>query len=249
MIRGVIDRARIVFGHDDGRAPVVSVLHLPTLKRRRHDRIRGHVTGRLRLVVEFRDDPHVATGVDEARVIAIERGLRTLATADRVPILPAHTTGSATRDRHRGVVLLATVHVVWEPIVRVDAIELGRRLILLGGPRPTAVERDVRPSVIGVDHDVTVGRIDPEVVCVPVRHADVGERPSTVDGPHHGGVQDVDGLRIGGVGEDLDVVPGPRTNRPTVAHERPRSARVVRAEETAARIGLDHGEEPVGIRS
>ena len=249
VVRRVVDRVGVVGGGDDRSAPVVAVLHLAALQRSRHDRVGGDVPRGHRLVIELRDDAHVAARVHEARIIRIEGGLGALAPAHRIPILPRHAAGASTRDRYRAVILLAPVDVVREAVVRIDAVKLRRRLVPLCRPRLAGVERDVRATVVGVDHDLVVVGIDPEVVRVTVGYRDSVEGSATVDRLHHRGVEDVDRLFVDGVGEDLDVVPRPGPDRPILAHERPRGPRVVRAKESATRIGLDHREDPIGIRA
>ncbi len=246
-VRGMVDRAVVVWRRHDRRVPVVAVLHLATLQRRRHHRVDPDVARSARPVVVLADDPHVAAGVHEARVVGIEGRIGALAPAHGIPILPGDPTASATRDRDRAVVLLATVDVIRESVVHRHAVELGRGLISLGGPGVPAVERHVRAAVVGVDHDLVVVGADPQVVRVTVRHPHVREGSAPVDRLHHRGVEDVDRLLVDRVRVDLDVVPGARAQRPVVGGELPGLPAVVRSEDSAPGIGLDDREDAIGV--
>ena len=248
VVRRVVDRAVVVWRRHDGRVPIVPVFHFAALKGRRHHRIYADVPRTGGLVVILADDAHVTSGINEAWVVGIEGRVGALTPAHRVPVLPRDAAVAHARDCDRAVVLLAAVYEVGEAVVHVDAVELRRRLIPLCGPGVSAVEGDVRPAVVGVDHRLAVIRVDPQIVCISVRHTHHGEVPAPVDRPHHGGVEHVDRLFIQRIGEDLDVVPGACARRPVVADELPGLASVVRAEDPAARIGLDDREDPVGVR-
>src|SRR5215471_15435582 len=118
-----------------------------------------------------RDEPEVVSRVNDLRIFGIRRDPPRLATSDGVPVRYADTEiGRAARDSDRRVVLLRAVQPIREPVVGRDAIELSRRLIVLRGPGPTAVERDRRAAVVAEDHSVRIVRVDPEIVVVAMRN-------------------------------------------------------------------------------
>src|SRR2546426_11584973 len=75
----------------------------------------------------------------------------------------------AGRDAHRAVVLLGAAQHVREVGGGDDVIELGSRLVALGGPRSAAVAADRRTAVVAVDHPRGVVRVDPQRVVIAVR--------------------------------------------------------------------------------
>ena len=81
-VAAVVDDRRVVARDHDGRAPVEAVLLIARRHRGRHLRPGHDVTGRLRVVVELADDPHVAAGVDVARACLGRTRHGTLAAAD-----------------------------------------------------------------------------------------------------------------------------------------------------------------------
>ncbi len=153
-----------------------------------------------------------------------------------------------TRDSNRGVVLLTAVHPVGKLVVGIDPIELGGRLVLLRRPGPAAVVRDVRPPIVRINNDVRVLGVYPEVVVVPVRHADVLERLPAIDRLQQIGVRNPDHVGILRIGEDFDVVPGARANAPGLVHDLPGLARVFRTIESALRVRLHQRVDPLGVR-
>src|SRR5204862_3454304 len=106
---------------------------------------------------------------------------------------------------HAGVVLLGAAHPVGKVIGGRDVVELGGGVVLVG-PGLAAVGRDVRPTVVPLDHALRIVPRDPHVVVVPVRIGQVPERGPAVGrlvGEDVGGVDDVGVL---GVREDARVV-------------------------------------------
>src|SRR5687767_3412954 len=124
-------------------------------------------------------------------------------------------------------------------------VELGRGVLLVG-PGPAGVERDIGAAVVGLDHPLVVVGGDPEVVAVAVRDADVLEGATPVTGPLELHVAGVDGVLVLRVGVDPAVVPGPLPERAAVVHPGPGIAGIVGAVDPA-RIGLDLGIDPARI--
>jgi hypothetical protein len=63
-------------------------------------------------------------------------------------------------------------------------------LVLLG-PTPAAVERNVRAAVVTFDHAIRIVGSDPQIVIVAVRHDDAGVRAPAVVRAIEAGVQNV----------------------------------------------------------
>ena len=127
-----------------------------------------------------------------------------------------------------------------------DPVELGGGIIL-GGPAVTGVEGNVPPPVIPVDHPVGIAGSDPEVVVVAVRNLNaLVEALAGVAAPVEGCVQDVDHVRVLGVGVDAGVVEGPLAELSLVVRQGPRLAAVVGAEDAPILV-LHDGVHPVLI--
>jgi hypothetical protein len=103
--------------------------------------------------------------------------------------------------------LLAAVDPVAKLPVGRHVVELRRRLVVPGRPRPAAVDGDRGPLIGGEQHDVRVHRIDPEALIVVAARRSLERRPRAAAvfgfirrGPcreHHIGVS--------GVHPDVDV--------------------------------------------
>src|SRR6266511_4310441 len=78
---------------------------------------------------------------------------------DCAPICP-------TRDANACIVLLRAVDVIRESVVHGNMVKLRGRLVILGRPRFSAVDRDTRPTVIGVRDPIRILWIDPEAVMI-----------------------------------------------------------------------------------
>src|SRR5438093_3001274 len=111
------------------------------------------------------------------------------------------------RDRDGRVVLLRAVDVVGKLVVGDGMVELRRGLVLLRRPGLPAVDRDRGTSVVAVDEASGVLRIDPEAMMIAVRSGEEGEALPAVHGAEEPRVQDVHGVRVLRVGEDVREVP------------------------------------------
>src|SRR5689334_18338396 len=121
-------------------------------------------------MIVTRRESTVRTGEHDLRILRRRRDPTRLAAADVVPIARSDSTFSrATRNAHGRIVLLRTVYVVRKIVVERDAIKLRRGLILLG-PTPPAVVRNVRATVVAFDHAIRIVWRDPQIVIVAVRH-------------------------------------------------------------------------------
>ncbi len=119
---------------------------------------------------------------DEFRVDRIGRGPAALAAAHRVPHRPRDAAVAAAaldpavaRAAIRRLVLLVAEDVVGNLVVDGDVIDL-RVGQALAEPRASAVDRDRQPLVVGDDHPIGVGRIDPDVVVIAARRRGAQQR-------------------------------------------------------------------------
>ena len=243
----MIDHAPVMRRRDDRRTPAVAVLQLIARHREailgvRHDR--AAVLGAR---VEFLDDPLVAAGVDLDRVLRVKGRDRALAAADAFPVLVADPAAvRAAGDADGRVVLLAAVDAVREQVVRVDAVELRSRLVVLRRPALATIQRNRGAPIVAVDQVLVVLRVDPERMVIAVRRGDHGERLAAVGAAKGRRVQHVHGRFILRVGEEMDVVPGASAQLALVVGPRPRRTGVVGAEQTPV-VGLDHRPDALGV--
>src|SRR6185295_16516449 len=142
----------------------------------------------------------IRTGVHDLRLFWRRRDPARLTTTNVVPVTRTDAAfGVSACDAHSRVVLLCAVDVVWEVVVECDAIELCGWLVLLC-PTPAAVERNIRATVVTLDHAIRIVRCNPQIVVVAVRNTDARESPATIIRPIEPGIQNVnriDVLRIG----------------------------------------------------
>ncbi len=195
------------------------------------------------------DDAAVATRVRDLRMVRVQRDRPGLAATHVHPVL-LRVEGVARhprRDRDGRVVLLCPVQPVREGVVDHHVVELGRRLVVVARPRRAAVDGDLRAPVVRDDHAVRVGRVDPQVVRVAVRHLDRVERLPAVHGAVHARVERVDGVRVLRVGLHVRVVPGALAQLVLAVRARPGGAAVVGAVDAALRLRLEDRPDPVGI--
>ena len=73
---------------------------------------------------------------------------------------------SPAQDAGRAALLLAAVDTVREAVVGRDMVELGRRLVVPGAPGFPAVDGDDGSLVGGIEQDIGIVRIDPNVLVV-----------------------------------------------------------------------------------
>ncbi len=111
------------------------------------------------------------------------------------------------RNRYCGVVLLRTIHVVGETVVGANCIELGGRLIHLGGPTLASVKGDGGPAIIAVHHALVIFGVDPEVMIIAVGSLDFGPCFAGITGlVKIFGDECVYGIALFGIGEDVAIV-------------------------------------------
>ena len=175
--------------------------------------------------------------IDDVGVVEIDGNVSALKAAHPIPVLQLEFGAEicrATRQRDGLIlVLLCTVHPVRKLVVNGDSVHLRRRLVQLRRPALAAVERDVSPTVVRLDHDVRVMRIHPKIMLVPVWNIDGPERFSPVDRLEEIAASNVNRVLVLRVGKDVHVVPGPTLDTTLLVDPAERCATVVRTEHTA----------------
>ena len=235
VVRRVVHDVGIVPGDEDRRVPLEAVAQVARRRAVLHLGVEDHVAGDAAAVVVAVDPAQVVARIDEVGLLGVDRDVPALGAGHRVPVLGRRQLGHRPRrHRDRAVVLLGAVDAVGELVVDGDPVELGRRLVVLGGPGLAAVHADVGAAVVPLHHDVGLLRVDPEVVVVGVRSAHPFPGGPGVDGTEEADVRAPDRVRIGRVGVDVAVVPAAREQFRLVAHLLPGVAVVLGAEDAAA---------------
>src|SRR5438132_4662334 len=185
------------------------------------------------------EQPLVVAGEDDVRIVRADRDVTCLAAADRERVRRGDPgDGRAARDGHGGVVLLRAVDAIRRLRVGDHVIELGRRLVVDGGPAFAAIEGDDRAAIVPVDDPFGVLGIDPEVVVIAVRDRELEEGLAAVVTAPGRDVQHPYRLGIGRMRVDVVVVPGTLPQVTVLARALPGLAEVVRAEHGAV-LGFD----------
>ena len=247
-IAAVIHHVRIVLRDDGGGRPVEAIARLVGGLSERELRPGHDGAAELRLHVQLFEDAHIAASVHVARISAIHANVCALAPRAILPVAlsDARSIGAGLDDDRR-VVLLPAVETVRVCVVHDHMVELRRGLVVLRAPALSAIERNRRPTVVGVDQEARVLRIDPELMVVAVRRLECRERSASVNGFHHRRVHHIDDVSVLRIGRDVHVVPRARLNQPVPAEQPPRLPGIVAAKETAL-FRFDNGIHALRIR-
>src|SRR6266478_5005185 len=160
-------------------------------------------------VIVAGDFAAIRTSVDDFRIGRIGRDVTALAAANIVPIGTIDgAVRAGTGNANCRVVLLRTVDVIGESIVRSHVVKLRGRLIVNAGPALRAIGRDSGAAVVPVDQALRIGWIDPKPVIVAVRNAQRVKGFPAIVGTIDAGIQDVDGVRGFWIGKNVRVIPG-----------------------------------------
>ena len=168
--------------------------------------------------------------IDNVRILRMGGDITALAGASHVTIAPRDDAlNRVAGDADAGIILLRAIDAVGELVVGTDVIELGGELVVDRAKGCAAVEGDVGPTVITLDHTLIVLGVDPEAVIIAVGggnrfpiFAAVGRFPEAQ-------VADVNGIRILGIGVDMQVIPGAVTQILFGTLFGPAFAKVIRA--------------------
>ena len=144
---------------------------------------------------------------------------------------------AATRNAHRGVVLLGATDVIGHFIGRGHAIKL-RRGILLPAPSGPTVDSNDATAVVRLHHATRIGWIDPQVVMIGVGRANGSERTATIGGSLQLEAQYVDRFAVLRVGDHTEEVEGSLPQVAMRVDALPRSAPVIGAMQSSV-VRLD----------
>ncbi len=147
-------------------------------------------------------------GKNDVGIIGMDCNVAAFGIAHRIAIAPQDGAfvGRA-RHGHRTVILLGAINLVGKAVVGVEVIKLSCRLIVDGGPCGTAIKRHAGPTVVAFDHTLGVLRVNPQVVIVTVRGAELGKGATAIDGFPGLDIKNVERIRILGIGHDMTVIP------------------------------------------
>ena len=130
----------------------------------------GDVLRLHRAPVPTREISIAGAGINDVRVAWIGDNVAALAATYVIPMLAADVAVvGAAGNANRAVVLLCSVEVVEELVIVSNVVELGGRLVVLGGPGLAAIDAHRRPPIITVNHALGINGVDPEGVMVAMR--------------------------------------------------------------------------------
>src|ERR1035437_3231469 len=130
------------------------------------------------------------------------------------------------RNTNGRAVLLRAANMIGNVAGGGHVVKLRGR-VFLAGPRLAAVERDIGAAVIALHHAQRVGRVDPQVVIVPVRRGHGAVSLAAVGGAEEPGIEHVHGVLHLRVGVDARIVEGALPQTAVFAEQFPCRARVV----------------------
>ena len=126
-------------------------------------------------------------------------------------------------------------------------------MIQLRGPGATAVERNIGAAVVGLDHDVSILRIDPDVVIVAMRGAKDRKRLAAVGGFKESFRAGVDHVGVCRVSAEGDVIKWPLNHRRSDRsrlwiHRCPTLPCIIRTIQSTARFCFNQRIDPIRFR-
>ena len=238
-------------GEDDRIGPVPAFRHVLRWLAHHSAGPRLDVAGLVRPAIEPRQRVR-GPREEDVGLRGVRRHPAALAAADVVEEEPlrrvrvARDLAGRAGHRHRPHVLLTGDDVVGEVGGGLDAVQLRRRVPLVG-PRGAAIHAHGASAVVADDHALRVRRIDPEIMEVRVGPHDEGVARAAVRRAHHHEVHDVDEVAIAGIGDDAVEVERPLPEIAAGVGERPGRAGVVGPVQSAG-LRFDHGIEPPRVR-
>ena len=75
---------------------------------------------------------------------------------------------------NRRIILLSGIQPVGKLVIHGNLVQLGRGLVLLGGPVAACVAGDVRSAVVALDPFCGIAGVDPDFMGIPVRYRHAG---------------------------------------------------------------------------
>ena len=253
MLRRRIQNLRIVRREHDRERPLPPFLQLARRHARKKQRINLNIPRIPAAPVVFRQQRALASRIKQIRIRRMRRDIPALSAAHRVQPAPRRTPRIAriplvlARHAQRRVVLLCPAHVIRHVFRRRHVIQLRRRVILRR-PRLPAVQRNVRPAVVAVDHPQTVIRIDPQIVVIPVRRLQRLIRLPPVRRLEKRRIHHINQILHLRIRVNARIIKGALPHLPVVAHLRPLRAAVVGRINPAV-FRLHNRVNPVAVRA
>ncbi len=109
----------------------------------------------------------LATPVDQFGMPPVGNDRARLAARTGAETLPV--AGRQAGHDHGSVVLLRAVDPVGILVVHRHLVDLGGGLVGLRAPGASAVQRNVGAAVVGLNHELRVARVDPDIVMIAMR--------------------------------------------------------------------------------
>src|SRR5262245_20153119 len=180
-IAGRVQRVGIVRREKDREVPLEAILGGNSAVAERILGPDGYVADFARAVVDAGEIAEIVAAIDDFGVFWMDGDVAALAAGRGFPIpFGNRETVATASNAHGRVLLLGAVDAIRDRVVGYDTIELRRRLIHVRRPRGAAVDRNLGAAVVGNDHSLRLGRIDPQVMMVAVRRADLLITPAAV---------------------------------------------------------------------
>ena len=170
--------------------------------------IGGHLAHRTRCPIHDGDFPAIGRGPKYVGIGWAYGHVGALAASGFVPVFGiTQSTQIAGRNADGTVVLLARIQAVRELLVHCDAVKLGSRLVVLIGPGFAPIEADCSSTIVAIDHDVGVIRVEPDAVAIAVGYPDFVESFAAINGFQQIDIVDVHCIFIFRVGGDVAIIP------------------------------------------
>ena len=150
----------------------------------------------------------VVPGIDDVWIIRSHGNIATFTASDLVQIrLRYGRTRRSAGHTDRRIILLGAVDTVRHLAIGRDMVKFRRGLVKYAGPALSAVEGHTSSPVIPLDHAPGIGRVNPEVVVIPVGKGHVEKRTAAINRFPGLDIKYPEGFCVLRVGIDMLVVP------------------------------------------
>ena len=160
-------------------------------------------------VIEPGEVAAVVAAVNDIRVQRIGHHVTALRSGGSLPFVLGDLSAVATRqDTDGGIILLRSKYAIRIMVVRTHPVELRRRLVHIRAPVVAAIKAHLCAAVVGNDHTVAIGGVDPEIVVIAMRRVDVAERFTAIGAFQKVYIEYVHDVLVFRIGEYLGIIPG-----------------------------------------
>ena len=154
-----------------------------------------------------------------------------------------------TGNRYSRIVLLSPVDSVRKLIVGDNSVKLRGYLVALSRPRCSSIKRDIRTTIIGIDHYFRIHRIYPQVMLISMWNRYGSESLTSIYRFQEWSIHDVYKIHIIGVSIDLHVIPGTSLCNTILRYLSPRLTSVIRPIDSTFTFGFYYGIQYISICS